>query len=270
MAKKTPLLMYSPILSAIFNSHYKPGLTSFQFKRQDIEKHAHKLGIALPKNVGDLIYTFKYRRALPADITATAPAGFEWVIEAAGKSIYRFRIGKIHRIVPAKNQYIIKIPDATPELVAAYAFTDEQALLAKVRYNRLVDIFLRVTAYSLQNHLRTFVPKVGQLETDELYVGIRNTGEQFIIPVQAKGKRDRIGPGQVLQDIAMCAARFPQLVCRPVAMQFAKDEAGNETIAMFELIQADDGIKIIDQKQYRLVPATEITPEDLAAMSTPE
>src|SRR5271157_4057421 len=36
-----------------------------------------------------------------------------------------------------------------------YKFTDEQALLAKVRYTRLIDTFLGITAYSLQNHLRT-------------------------------------------------------------------------------------------------------------------
>lgn len=50
--------------------------------------------------------------------------------------------------------------------------SDEQALLAKVRYSRLVDIFLGIAAYSLQNHLRTSVVGIGQIEMDELYVGI--------------------------------------------------------------------------------------------------
>ena len=59
----------------------------------------------------------------------------------------------------------IKIPDATPEIIAAYALgDDEQALLAKVRYNRLIDIFLGLTTYSLQNHLRTYVAGMGQIE----------------------------------------------------------------------------------------------------------
>jgi len=39
-----------------------------------------------------------------------------------------------------------------------YALGDEQALLAKLRYNRLLDIFTGVVCYSLQNHLRTNVP----------------------------------------------------------------------------------------------------------------
>ena len=48
-----------------------------------------------------------------------------------------------------------KIPDGTPSIVRKYSISDEQALSAIVRYNRLIDIFLGVTCYSLQNHLRT-------------------------------------------------------------------------------------------------------------------
>jgi len=44
---------------------------------------------------------------------------------------------------------ITKVPDSSPGIVAKYALSDEQALLAKVRYNRLVDIFSGVTCYSL-------------------------------------------------------------------------------------------------------------------------
>ena len=66
----------------------------------------------------------------------------------------------------------IKIPDSTPGVIAKYVLSDEQALLARVRYNRLVDIFTGITCYSLQNHLRTTVRSIGQVEIDEIYVGI--------------------------------------------------------------------------------------------------
>jgi hypothetical protein len=39
-----------------------------------------------------------------------------------------------------------------------------------LRYNRLIDVFIGVTCYSLQNHLRTTEPRIGQFETDEIYV----------------------------------------------------------------------------------------------------
>lgn len=79
----------------------------------------------------------------------------------------------------------IRIPDSTPEIISAYALDDEQALLAKVRYNRLIDIFLGLTTFSLQNHLRTTVKSIGQIEIDELYVGIDKFGCHYVIPVGA-------------------------------------------------------------------------------------
>ena len=176
---------YSRIMSELFAAHYRRGKKSFTFAREEIEETARKLGIKLPKNLGDVIYSFRYRTSFPSEITKTAPPGFEWHIEGAGRSQYRFQLVRISRIVPSDSLFVTKIPDATPEIIAKHALRDEQALLAKVRYNRLIDIFLHITAFSLQNHLRTTVPNIGQIETDEIYVGVRNTGQQFIVPVQA-------------------------------------------------------------------------------------
>jgi len=129
----------------------------------------------------------------------------------------------------------------------------------------LIDLFLGVVAYSLQSHLRTTVPDVGQIETDELYVGVRNSGQQFIIPVQAKGGTDRIGAVQAEQDLALCRDVFPELTPRPVAVQFMRDDEG-EVIVMFELKQQGDDILIADERHYRLVPADAITSDDLRSM----
>ncbi len=257
---------YAGILSRIFNAHYKPGVTSFDFERAEIEQAARELGLDLPKNLGDLIYSFRFRTALPEEISQTAPAGQEWLILLAGRGRYRMALKKINRILPSPNHYQIKIPDATPEIIARYALGDEQALLAKVRYNRLIDIFLRVTAYSLQNHLRTTVPDMGQIETDEVYVAVRNTGQQFIVPVQAKGGNDQIGAVQTHQDLALCRHAFPDLSPRPVAVQFQKDEKG-EVIVMFELVEDGDEVKVVDERHYRLVPAEAISKEDLETMA---
>jgi hypothetical protein len=257
---------YSGILSRIFAAHYKAGTREFAFERTEIETVAHELSLELPKNLGDLIYSFRFRTALPEDITRTAPPEYEWVILLAGRARYRMKLMRINRIIPSPNKYEIKIPDATPEIVAKHGLGDEQALLAKVRYNRLIDVFLRVTAYSLQSHLRTTVPDVGQIETDEIYVAVRNSGQQFVVPVQAKGGTDQLGVVQVQQDLALCQHAFPQLTPRPVAVQFKTDKVG-EVIVMFELIQDGDDIKIVDEKHYRLVSADAISGEDLETMA---
>src|SRR5690606_20986983 len=134
------------------------------FAREDLAGAASALGIALPKNLGDVIYSVRYRTGLPESIRSRANEGREWVIEGVGVAKYAFRLRSIHRIVPNPSLLAIKIPDAAPEIIAAHALSDEQALLAKVRYNRLIDIFLGLTCYSLQNHLRTTVKGIGQIE----------------------------------------------------------------------------------------------------------
>ena len=140
-----------------------------------------------------------------------------------------------------------------------YALSDEQALLAKLRYNRLLDIFTAVTCYSLQNHLRTTVKDLGQLETDAIYVGVDKRGAHYAIPVQAKGHKDKISFVQIGQDIAMCASKFPNLMCRPVAAQFMLDDL----IALFEFEKGHEGIVVTAEKHYRLVDPEEIEKADL-------
>ncbi|MCI0523886.1 MAG: endonuclease, partial [Acidobacteria bacterium] len=179
---------YQQIISDIFKSLYPGGSASeFEFERDEILTSVEKLKIKRPKNLGDVIYTFRYRRKLPPDILATQPKGKHWLILGAGDARYRFRLSDLAYVEPTAGLLVRKIPDATPEIITQYALSDEQALLAKIRYNRLIDTFLGVTAYSLQNHLRTKISNYGQIEIDELYVGVDARGAQFIIPVQAKG-----------------------------------------------------------------------------------
>ena len=250
---------YSAIIAKVFANHYGKNGESFEFTRDEFAVIAVELDVNLPKNVGDLIYSFRYRNELPQSILATAKNGQEWIIEGAGRAKYRFRLVKLNRIVPREELLTIKVPDATPQIIGAYALGDEQALLAKVRYNRLVDVFLGITAYSLQNHLRTTVKDVGQIEIDEIYVGVDRHGRQFVVPVQAKGGSDKHGVVQTQQDVEFCVQVFKNLMCRLVSAQFMSDQR----IAMFELAVVDGVIKVVDEKYYQLVPSNSISPEDL-------
>ncbi len=146
---------YSRILEAVFARHYKKGVTEIEFERAEINQVANEMGIVLPKNIGDVLYSFRYRKLVPKSITLTAPKGHEWIIRPAGRGKYRLVITKLSAIVPSNVMAETKIPDATPGVIARYSLNDEQSLLARLRYNRLVDIFTGLTCYSLQSHLRT-------------------------------------------------------------------------------------------------------------------
>lgn len=253
---------YQALVAALFFRSYKKGDIVIAFTREELVATAAKLGIAVPKNLGDVLYSFRYRNPLPLEILKTQPLKQEWIIEGSGRALYEFRLVPINRIAPNENLVTIKIPDATPEIITTHSLSDEQALLARVRYNRLIDIFLGITTYSLQNHLRTTVRGLGQIEIDEVYVGVDRYGCQYIIPVQAKGGSDQLSTVQAKQDIACCAEKFPDLVCRAISAQFMADSR----IAMFELRLEPDGlVKIVEERHYCLVSADQILLTDLAS-----
>lgn len=263
---------YKQLLEHIFFDKkfgaFRKGDKEIEFARNELNRAAEALKIVLPKNLGDVVYAIRYRTPLPKKIIDMQPEGMEWIIEGAGRARYKFCLVPANRILPNPSLRAIKVPDATPEIIGAYALNDEQALLAKVRYNRLIDVFLGVTAYSLQNHMRTTVKGIGQIEIDEVYVALDRQGVQYVIPVQAKGGKDQLAIVQTKQDLACCAEKFPTLVCRSVSTQFIdmEDKKGKK-IAMFELaIDDEDGrVVIVEEKHYRLVPSAEISVEELRA-----
>ena len=248
---------YKVLIEKIFFDHWKEGETEFEFVRDEIKQKADELKIELVDNIGDVPYSFRYRTALPQSIIETQPKGLEWIIEGAGRSRYRFRLVPAMRIKPRVDMVRISIPDSTPELIRAYALDDEQSLLAIVRYNRLIDTFLGLTTYSLQNHLRTTVKGIGQIEIDELYVGLDTHGCHYVIPVQAKGGKDQIGVVQTTQDIRWVEQKFPGMRCRAIAAQFI--EGG--VVALFELTLQDQEVKVVDERHYLLVPADRLDKE---------
>ncbi len=264
MSKLSRQKIYSALITEVFKQHYQPGVNQFEFTRSELAQVGLSLGVD-PKNLGDVIYSYRFRRPLPEEIRKTEPQGLQWIIELAGSAIYRFRLEKMNRIIPTSSLIQIKIPDSTPEIIAKYSSGDEQALLTKIRYNRLIDIFLGITAYSLQNHLRTTVKGIGQIEIDELYVGLDRNGKQFIIPVQAKSGSDQISIVQTKQDLAYCAEKFPELICRTISSQFIS----TNLIVMFELVLNEGEIRVAQERQYKLVLASQISLEDLRMYSDP-
>ena len=257
---------YGQLIESIFLEKYHPGDQEVFFERPDLIKKSQELEITLPLNLGDIIYSFKYRSKLPVLITSTASDGKEWVIKNVGRAMYAFVLVNYSRIIPDDMLMEIKIPDATPSIVEKYSLTDEQALLTKMRYNRLLDIFTGVTCYSLQNHLRTTVPDVGQVETDEIYVGIDKNGKQYVFPVQAKGGTDELGVVQIEQDIKLCEDKFPELITRAIASQFMADNV----IAIFEFKLIENEIKKVAEKHYRLVENNDLSVEEIRMYNSME
>ncbi|MCA9972782.1 MAG: hypothetical protein KC425_21330 [Anaerolineales bacterium] len=262
---------YEQIIDWIFQRNYRPGDVFVTFTRSELVQASEALNFSRIKNLGDIPYSFRFRRELPQTIQRTAPQGAEWIIVGIGISEYAFRLAAPGKIQAAHHYYPIAIPDATPEIVRFYApGTDEQALLTRARYNRLIDLFTGLTCYSVQNHLRTTVGNIGQVEVDEIYVGLNKRGAQFVLPCQAKSPGDRFGIVQVMQDMALCAERYPMAICRPIALQFT----GENHVAILELTVREEEdvlrLNVVEEKQYQLIPRDQISRNTLTMLKERE
>ncbi|MBP6582397.1 MAG: hypothetical protein KA204_02825 [Chromatiaceae bacterium] len=97
MAKKLPETSqnrYKALIEKVFFDRYKNGSVEVEFEREDLVAAAGELGIQLPKNLGDVVYSIRYRTPMPDSILKIQPEGLEWIIEGAGRSKYVFKIGK--------------------------------------------------------------------------------------------------------------------------------------------------------------------------------
>lgn len=129
-------------------------------------------------------------------------------------------------ITDAARDLSVKLPDNLGDLIYSFRF---QASLP--------NTILAAQPQGLD--LRTTVQDGGQIEIDELYLGIDSGGQRHVIPVQAKTGKDQISIVQTSQDIGACAQKFQDLRC----------------ICMFELAFQDDQLRVLQERHYRLVSA---------------
>ncbi|MDP8990739.1 MAG: hypothetical protein M3N41_11750 [Acidobacteriota bacterium] len=92
---------YARIIEAVFQRYWKKGKTEFSFERDELIQVCQELSIDVPKNLGDIIYTFRYRKNLPKSILATQPFDRGWLILGDGDARYRFRLNKLTHIRPS-------------------------------------------------------------------------------------------------------------------------------------------------------------------------
>jgi hypothetical protein len=246
------------VLQLVFDKYYIPGAEEVTFSLKDIRDAIKDVSAKNPRykedNVPDVRYSFASGRLdLPPAIAALG----NWVLVGRGRGKYALQRSKTaSRIEIQADLTPILLPDATPEIVTEYAGADEQGILAKVHYNRLVDTFLQITCYHLQNHWRTSIKNKGQCEIDDLYVGVDIDGKQYVVPIEAKSAKETINKVQVAQMIDLARERYPKLIIRAVGIQELKD--GSLVFIEFPAATSIDEISIKEMRRYRLVEMKEI------------
>lgn len=244
------LSQYDEVILEVFLRHYQEGTERLPFRKDELAEICTKHGITV-RNVPDIIYTYRARRALPEQILATG----HWAIEPAGRGAYAFRLlrNPPHFEIRFADYAPIDIYNAIPEVVEGLLRQDEQSLLTLVLYNRLADIFTGLTCFHIQNHYRSFVKGMGEVELDALYVGVDKTGALFVLPIEAKSQAENemIGRVQVSQMAKLVRQDFPALRRRILAVKGLAD--GTVVLIEFDDHKDPDDFGILSVGRYRLI-----------------
>ena len=248
---KTKLTDYDKVIETLFREKCKGKsgneLAVIDFNKDEVVAIAKKLRITI-RNVPDIVYTYRSRSSLPDSIRAKG----NWFIQPKGKGKFAFVRTKRDPFIQIQEGLAsIEILNALPEIVEKYTAYDEQGLLSTIRYNRLVDVFTEITCFHLQSHIRTTV-KGGQIEVDDLYIGIDQDGVTYILPLEAKSpdERDKLNWVQASNMVLYARQKFPHLICRPLA---AKPIDRNRIYLMeFENNPDFEKIKIKNIRLYKL------------------
>jgi hypothetical protein len=255
MSDQEILSRYDKVILALYMrlvDQYGPDLAEYPFDKEFLDQLAKELRI---KNIPDIIYSYRSgRRSFPSEILK---AGY-WVIRGKGKGKYVLvKLDTPTEFYLPHDLESTPIPDATPEIVLRFAKGDEQSILAQIRYNRLVDIFTGLTAYHLQSHVRAYVDDMGQVEVDDLYLGVNTDGEWFCIPLEAKpaSPGEQLGRIQISSMVAYAEQEFPELPTRPIGVKMMDD--GSILFVEFTATSDPTEIKSRFYKRYRLVRETD-------------
>lgn len=238
---------YDKLLASIFKAKWKSSLTEIPFNKDEVIDAAAKLDLRI-KNLADVIYTYRSRRQMPAEIQVTG----NWVIAARGSGLYAFiKIAGETTVTIPDSLKVYPLPYAVPEIVAQNLARDEQGMLTIVRYNRILDVFSGLACFHLQSHIRTQIPDHGQVEIDELYVGVDKDGQGFVLPVEAKEEGERLGLDKAVALTLFAQARFPNLICRPIGII----RRGLHLFDCVEIEPAEEFSKIVvtEMRRYQLV-----------------
>lgn len=218
------------------------------FPKEEVEQAITELGVKV-RNPPDVPYTYRTGRSpLPDAILSDG----NWAIDVEkGKSSYVFvKLSRSPYIDIPTDLEATPILDATPQIVLEYTGTDEQALLSRIRYNRLVDIFTGLTAFHLQSHFRTTVAN-SQIEIDDLYIGVNSDGQGFLLPIEAKTAREKLGVTQIAIMVGFAKQRYPALPVIPIGIKLLPDESC--IFVEFNAVQNLNEIATRRYKRYVLV-----------------
>jgi hypothetical protein len=248
--------VYVPILVDIFQRKYQDGDEIVEFTLDEVRETAERLDIKI-RNPSDLIYRMKSRTKLPSEIL---DKGFK-IIKIVKKGVYQFQLGE-STIVDLTRENVFQIQDTTPVAVRRFleeklSEIDEQGLLTIIHYCDLLSHFTGLKIYRLKSHVRKSIVNIGQVEVDEVDIGIGldSLETPIIFPIEAKSASDPLNWTQIANQVNFSKQLFLNYVIRPIGIKVDYDSLLH--IIEFTPEMEANKIKIKNSATYNLILSEE-------------
>jgi len=237
------LSVYDDVIGEVFKRAKNNPLLfgGYYFSKDLVEEVVIEKGHSV-KNIPDIKYTYDARKSFPQSILDEG----HFAIIGAGKGDYNFVELSKPNLISTQDLGISKIytvSDKTPQVVKEIVGNDEQAMLAAIQHNEILNLLFSQKVFHVQNHLRTTI-SLGQIEIDSVFI----TENRKIIPISAKGKNDYLSYTQILNLNRFCSEKYP-------SYQFCSFGAfaSDSTIYLveFSTSQSIDSIEIIKTVQIK-------------------
>jgi hypothetical protein len=116
------------------------------------------------------------------------------------------------RILPSESYFVLQVPSILHLSISEGEHTaSENRLLAQVRLNRLLDLFLHAIVYSE----RDFTHYSDKLYLCDLCFAINDRGQKCVIPHISCTHNGDVSLSQVKRTLRLCRRQFPPLRFAP-------------------------------------------------------
>jgi hypothetical protein len=249
--------VYRSILLWVFHKGTQdPATGDLLFTQADLRRAADELQLEV-RNFPDLTYNLRSRSPLPPEILE---AGYT-TIAIRGRGKYALVTGEDTVEVPTGTDVATVSTRKIPTAIRDMLRTDEQSILSAIRYMDLVSDFIGTKAYHLQGHLRTSGGFGQQVEADDVWIARYPNRSRTVLPIEAKGPRERIGRHQMMSTIDAVLKKIPGFPVIPLAVQL--EESGLVIMIQFVFQMIEERITSINPtkfKRYRFAPKLPLWP----------
>lgn len=206
---------YRAILLWVFrHGTQDPATGDLLFTQADLRQAAKALKLQV-RNFPDLTYNLRSRSPLPPEIL---DAGYT-TIAIRGRGKYALVTAQDTVEVPSGTEIVQLATQPIPEAVRDILRADEQSILSAMRYPDIVTDFMGSPTHHVQGHLRTSGGLGQQVEADDVWVAVRADHSRVILPIEAKGPKERIGRQQMISTLEAVGKKIPGFPVIPLAVQ---------------------------------------------------